>query len=187
MKGGQESKKKNIAKESEIAYKVKMGHISQKKGSIGKVPDKMIRIKQDGKVFAQVPILGNTFYFFKKIAENANSVPTLYYKDIAPIIDFFGFHQKDLADFMHVDASTITRWKKNRTEIGVLRSKNILDIDEIIAKGVRIFGGESKFRDWLDSNNYALGDLKPVEMLKDPYGVEKVDEALEAISWGAYI
>lgn len=54
-------------------------------------------------------------------------------------------------------------------------------------EGVRIFGGEKEFRNWLDSANYALGDAKPVEMLKDPYGVEQVDSALESISWGNYI
>jgi putative toxin-antitoxin system antitoxin component (TIGR02293 family) len=98
-----------------------------------------------------------------------------------------GFRQKELADFLHVDASTITRWKKNETEIGILRAKIILDIDEIIAKGVRIFGSEADFKDWLASLNYSLGDQRPIELLKDPYGTEAVDEALEAISWGVYL
>lgn len=187
MENRQESTKKESVKNGGGRYTVKAGRTTPVKGASATQAAKMVRIKHDGMVFAEVPIIGNTFYFFKDIAENANSVPTLYYKDIAPIIEFFGFHQKDLADFMHVDASTITRWKKNRTEIGVLRSKNILDIDEIIAKGVRIFGGENQFRNWLDADNYALGDVKPAEMLKDPYGVEKVDDALEALSWGNYI
>ena len=113
-------------------------------------------------------------------------MPNLYYRNITPLIDFFGFLQKDLADFLHIDSSTITRWKKNETAIGVLRSKIIFDVDKIIKNGVRIFGGEQDFREWLDLPNYALGDIRPLEMLKDPYGIEQLDEAIESISWGGY-
>lgn len=151
------------------------------------VNEETIRIKRHGKVVAAVPVRGDNFYFLKNILKNKTAVPTLFYKDIVPLINFLGFRQKDLADFLHVDASTITRWKKNETEIGILRAKIILDIDEIIAKGVRIFGSETDLKEWLASPNYALGDQIPLELLKDPFGTESVDEALEAISWGAYL
>lgn len=58
------------------------------------------------------------------------------------------------------------------------------DIDHIITKGIRIFGSEEKFKEWLHTTNQALGDKKPIELLKDPYGIEVVDNAIEAMSWG---
>ena len=146
-----------------------------------------IRINQDGNVIASVPIYNDAFYFLSNTVRNKSRVPNLYYRDIAQIIDFFGFLQKDLAEFLHIDASTITRWKNNKTAIGVLRSKIIFDVDKIITKGVRIFGSEQDFKEWLYLPNYALGDIRPLDMLKDPYGIERVDGALEAISWGNYI
>ncbi|WP_373516749.1 antitoxin Xre/MbcA/ParS toxin-binding domain-containing protein [Pricia sp.] len=152
-----------------------------------KANEETIRILRHNKIVAEVPVTGNSFYFLNGKLKNKSAVPALFYNDILPLIDFLGFRQKDLADFLHVDASTITRWKKNETEIGVLRTKIILDIDEIIAKGIRIFDGEADFKDWLAASNYALGDKRPIELLKDPYGTESVDEALEAISWGAYL
>ncbi len=152
-----------------------------------KVNEETIRIRRDDKVVAEVPVTGDSFYFLKNILTNKTAVPALFYNDILPLINFLGFRQKDLADFLHVDASTITRWKKNETEIGILRAKIILDIDEIIAKGVRIFGSEADFKDWLISLNYALGNQRPLDLFKDPYGTESVDEALEAISWGVYL
>lgn len=152
-----------------------------------KVNEETIRIKRHDKVIAEIPMTGNSFYFLKNTLKNKSAVPALFYNDILPLIDFLGFRQKDLADFLHVDASTITRWKKNETEIGVLRAKIILDIDEIVAKGIRIFGGQPEFKDWLTSINYALGDKRPIDLLKDPYGTEAVDESLEAISWGVYL
>ncbi|MGB7394733.1 MAG: antitoxin Xre/MbcA/ParS toxin-binding domain-containing protein [Pricia sp.] len=159
----------------------------KKNSKTNEVKEETIRIRSEDKIVAEVPVSGDNFYFLKNILKDKTAVPTLFYKDIVALIDFLGFRQKDLADFLHVDASTITRWKKSQTEIGILRAKIILDIDEIIAKGVRIFGNEADFLDWLATENYALGDRRPLDMLKDPYGTETVDEALEAISWGIYM
>lgn len=60
-------------------------------------------------------------------------------------------------------------------------------VDEIIAKGVRIFGNEVLLKEWLDSTNDALGGSKPVDLLMDPYGVIQVEEAIDALSWGNYL
>ncbi len=154
--------------------------------SPGNVNKSTIRINQDGNVIASIPIYNDAFYFLKDTVSNKSSVPNLYYRDIVQIINFLGFLQKDLAEFLHIDASTITRWKNNETAIGVLRSKIIFDVDKIVNKGVRIFGSEQDFKEWLYLPNYALGDIRPLDMLKDPYGIEQLDEALEAISWGGY-
>lgn len=145
-----------------------------------------IRINQDGKVIAAIPIHSEEFYFLDDLVKDQRNMPDLYYRDIVHIINFLGFLQKDLADFLHIDASTITRWKKNENAIGVLRSKIVFDTDKIIKKGVRIFGSEQDFKEWLYLPNYALGDVRPLDMLKDPYGLEQLDGALESISWGGY-
>lgn len=109
------------------------------------------------------------------------------YDEVEPLMEFLDFNQKESAEFLEVDPGTISRWKKNPKYIGRLRSKNLLDIDEIIAKGVRIFGSEDAFKEWLNTTNYALGDVVPIELLKDPFGVSLVDEAIEALSWGSFV
>ena len=108
----------------------------------------------------------------------------LDFREIQPIIKFLGYSQQEVANILEADPSTLSRWKKGNRPIGRLRSKTMFDIDQILAKGIRIFGSESNFQEWLNTANYALGDKKPVELLKDPYGIGLVDNAIEAISWG---
>lgn len=111
----------------------------------------------------------------------------LSYKEVEPMLNFLGYNQKEVATFLEVDPGTISRWKKSKNMIGQLRTKNLMDIDHIIAKGIRIFGSEENFSKWLYTANYALGDVAPIELLKNPYGVEQVEEAVDALIWGNYL
>ncbi|MDT0644198.1 antitoxin Xre/MbcA/ParS toxin-binding domain-containing protein [Zunongwangia sp. F363] len=111
----------------------------------------------------------------------------LSYIEVQPLLGFLGYNQKEAATFLEVDPGTISRWKRSKNRIGQLRSKNLKDVDHIIAKGIRIFGSEENFREWLNTSNTALGDIAPVELLKSPYGVEQVEEAVDALSWGNYL
>lgn len=108
----------------------------------------------------------------------------LDFKSTQPLFDFLGFSQQDVAEMMEVDPSTLFRWKKEDRKLNKLLTKTILDMDKLIAKGIRIFGSEEHFSEWLHTSNYALGGKKPFDLMKDPYGLELLDEALEAISWG---
>ena len=56
--------------------------------------------------------------------------------------------------------------------------------DHITEKGIRIFGSEENFNEWLHAPNYALGDKKPIELLNDAHAAQLVKNALEAMEWG---
>jgi putative toxin-antitoxin system antitoxin component (TIGR02293 family) len=83
-----------------------------------------------------------------------------------------------------VDPSTLFRWKKEDRKLSKSLTKNLLEMDQIIAKGIRIFGSEELLSQWLHTPNSGLGDQKPATLLKNPYQITLVDQALEAISWG---
>ena len=130
-----------------------------------------------------------TQYFFPSPTSALMEDPGAYskildFKSTQPLFDFLGFNQQDVAEMMEVDPSTLFRWKKEDKKLNKLLTKTILDMDKLIAKGVRIFGSEEHFSEWLHTSNYALGDKKPFDLMKDPYGLELLDDALEAISWG---
>jgi uncharacterized protein (DUF2384 family) len=59
-----------------------------------------------------------------------------------------------------------------------------LEIDLILAKGIRIFGSEEKMSAWLQLPNEALGQQKPIDLFKNPYQIAQVDQVLESLSWG---
>lgn len=58
---------------------------------------------------------------------------------------------------------------------------------EVMNLGVEVFGGMEKFKLWLDTPNHSLGNLKPVELLKDSYGKELVVGELTRINYGILV
>jgi putative toxin-antitoxin system antitoxin component (TIGR02293 family) len=59
-----------------------------------------------------------------------------------------------------------------------------VEVDKLARKGVGVFGDHASFIEWLHQPNTALGDSSPLKMLSTPYGVEMVEDALEALEFG---
>jgi putative toxin-antitoxin system antitoxin component (TIGR02293 family) len=55
---------------------------------------------------------------------------------------------------------------------------------EVTQLGLEVFGNMEKFKLWLETPSYALGNLKPLELLKDSYGKEMVTGELTRINYG---
>lgn len=100
------------------------------------------------------------------------------------LFDYLKFSQAEISEVLEIDPSTLVRWKKEDRLLSRLLTKNIKDMDKIIAKGVRVFGSEVYFQNWLNTINEALGNQKPIELMRSPYGMELIDQALDALSWG---
>lgn len=58
---------------------------------------------------------------------------------------------------------------------------------EVMQIGLEVFGDAERLKLWLNTPNFALGNLKPVELLKDSYGKEKVINELTKINHGIFI
>ena len=108
----------------------------------------------------------------------------LGFHETSLLFDFLDYTNQDIAELLEVDPSTLFRWKKEDRKLSKALTKNLLEMDQIIAKGIRIFGSEELLSQWLHTPNSALGDQKPAHLLKNPYQITLVDQALEAISWG---
>lgn len=130
-------------------------------------------------------------YFFKlkdgisSVAEPPAFEERLYLSETKVLFDYFQYTQAEIAELMEVDPSTLVRWKKEDRLLTKLLTKSIKDMDKIVAKGIRIFGTEKLFSTWLHTINEALGAQKPVDILLHPRGIDLVDQALDAMSWGA--
>ena len=104
-------------------------------------------------------------------------------EEIVPILGFLGFKVPDIAKAAAVSASTVSRWGP-KTSIGIPGSNQFFRIDQVIRKGVDLFGGLEELKGWLQSPNLALGNAVPVQLLPSVIGVELVDEALDALHYG---
>jgi uncharacterized protein (DUF2384 family) len=58
---------------------------------------------------------------------------------------------------------------------------------EVTNMGLETFGSFEKLKLWLNTPNFALGNLKPFELLKDSYGKELVMNELVHINHGILV
>lgn len=129
------------------------------------------------------------YHFFRDSPSLVNEPREIYgtaldFNETGQFFEFLDFTTHDIAEVMEIDPSTLFRWKKEDRKLSKSLTKNLLDMDQIIAKGVRIFGSEALLSEWLHTPNSSLGNQKPAQLLKNPYQIALVDQALEAISWG---
>lgn len=104
-------------------------------------------------------------------------------KEVSPIIEYLGLTVPEVAKAAAVSPSTVSRWKDN-SSIGVAGSDQFFRIDEVIRKGVDLFGSPEDLRGWLQNPNLALGNTSPAKLMTSRIGVEMVDEALDALHYG---
>ncbi len=146
-----------------------------------------------GEAAAETIRTGNdSYYFFQEAIAMVSEPAALYdvavsFHDTGEIFDFLDYTQQDISDMLEVDPSTLSRWRKEDRKLNKILTKSILEMDQVIAKGIRIFGSEELLSQWLHAENTSLGGQKPSVLMKNPYGIDRVDEAMEAMSWGAVL
>jgi putative toxin-antitoxin system antitoxin component (TIGR02293 family) len=135
-------------------------------------------------------IQGGFGYFIRSLKRASNLVQVgelleagLPSKEVEPIIRYLDLKIPEIARAAAVSSSTVSRWKAN-TSIGIPGSNQFFRIDEVIRKGVDLFGGLEEFKGWLHSPNLALGNNIPAKLITSEIGVEMVDEALDALHYG---
>ncbi|MEB2783348.1 antitoxin Xre/MbcA/ParS toxin-binding domain-containing protein [Algoriphagus persicinus] len=134
----------------------------------------------------------DSYYFFHETFSMVSEPMETYevavsFHDTGELFDFLDFTQQDVSEMLEVDPSTLSRWRKEDKKLTKVLTKNILEMDQVIAKGIRIFGTEALLSQWLHTENTSLGDQKPSVLMKSPYGVDRVDEAMEAMTWGSIL
>lgn len=102
-------------------------------------------------------------------------------KDITP------FTEANWAEFLSVSTKTLERYKKNLQSFKPIHSEKIIEMAEVTNVGKEVFGDMEKFKLWLDTPNFALGNMKPMELLKDSYGKEMVISELTHINHGILV
>lgn len=104
-------------------------------------------------------------------------------KSVKPLVTFLDLSADKFAALIGVSSRTLSRWNDD-SAIGVMASKTLLEVDRLSKKGIDVFGSAELFKSWLLQSNMAMGDVTPTEMLAEPYGVELIEDALEAMEYG---
>ena len=110
------------------------------------------------------------------------------YKLFDLIQDYTPFSELDWADFLDISTKSLQRYKSQPDfSFKPIHSEKIIEMAEVTKVGLDVFGDMEKLRLWLNTPNYALGNLKPIELLKDSYGKEMVISELVRIEHGILI
>ena len=97
------------------------------------------------------------------------------------------FTEDDWADFLDISTKSLHRYKQTSKSFKPIQSEKIIEMAEVTNVGLDVFGGMEKFKLWLETPNFSLGNLKPMELLKDSYGKELVISELTRINYGILV
>ena len=113
---------------------------------------------------------GLPYSFFEVIRENAP------------------FSESDWADFLDISTKTLQRYKTSEDHLfKSIYSEKIIELAEVTKIGMDVFGTTEKIELWLNTPNYALGNVLPKTLLKDSYGKELVVGELVRINHGILV
>ena len=113
-----------------------------------------------------------------------NGIPYRLFEQIQLITPF---SESDWATILELSTKTLNRYKMENRYFKTLHSEKIMELAEVTLEGLEVFGDTERFKQWLHTPNYALGNRKPLELLKDSYGKDLVMAELTHIDHGIFI
>jgi len=91
----------------------------------------------------------------------------------------------ELSEVLHITPRTLSR-RKRTGRLEVTESDRLFRLARVFAHAVEVFETRERARDWLESENRALGGQKPLELLDTEAGAQEVEEALGRIEHGIF-
>lgn len=112
----------------------------------------------------------------------------LPYKLFNKIKDITPFSEDDWAEYLNLSKKTLQRHQKDANYLfKPIHTEKIIELAEVTHYGKAVFDSTEQFYLWLNTPSFALGKLKPSELLKDSYGKELVMAELNRIDQGIFV
>jgi len=102
---------------------------------------------------------------------------------INDIIKITGLTQGEFGKYINLTTRAIQR-KSLNDKLSTSISEKALLIFNLYGKGSQLFEGMEEFKEWMDTTNIALGNVKPKEYLDTFSGIEYLTEELGRIEHG---
>ena len=94
------------------------------------------------------------------------------------------FSLNEWSKFLHISERTMQRHQKEKRPFDALQSEKILEIVLLYKKGTEVFGTKEKFDSWIETENLALGKIKPKQLLDNTFGISLLKDELTRIEYG---
>ena len=109
------------------------------------------------------------------------------YRTYARIREKSPFSDEMWSLFLQVSTKTMERYAKSNCIFKPLQSEKILELAEFFAIGLEYFEDVEKFRVWLQTPNFGLGQQRPLDLLTSSYGKNLVLDILVSAEHGVFI
>jgi putative toxin-antitoxin system antitoxin component (TIGR02293 family) len=97
------------------------------------------------------------------------------------------FTVNDWVQLLDLSLKSMQRYKADDRDFKPIHSEKILEIAEVTRFGLEVFGDMDKFKLWLNTPSFALGKMKPIDLLGDSFGKEMVMTELNRIEYGIFV
>lgn len=130
---------------------------------------------------------------FTDFMTQAGEAPVMYYsrksigyEKFMKLADIIPLDFQEWSDNLHLSERTLQRYKKENKSFAPIYAERILEIMQLYNRGTTVFGNTDNFSQWMNSNNLALGGVKPKEMLGSSSGINFLKDELGRIEHGIF-
>jgi putative toxin-antitoxin system antitoxin component (TIGR02293 family) len=98
------------------------------------------------------------------------------------------FSDSDWAKILDLSSKSLHRYKmENGFNFKPAHTEKILEMAELTRAGLGVFGTLDAFQCWLNMPSYALGGMKPMDLLLDSFGKGMVLDELVRVEHGIFV
>lgn len=98
---------------------------------------------------------------------------------------YLGITMDTMSTLLHTSHRNIQR-KDDSDLLDVYKSERVIEIAQVVSKGLDLFGTADNLQQWLHSSIMALGGKKPISLLDTSFGVRMVLKLMGRIEHGVY-
>lgn len=104
---------------------------------------------------------------------------------VKSVSDFLGISLDKMSQLLNVSLRTFQR-KKEEDIMNAAVSQKTIDLAEVAARGIEVFGNKANFNAWLVEPLLSLGNKAPVDLLNTSTGTRLVMQTLGRLQHGIY-
>ena len=98
---------------------------------------------------------------------------------------FLGITIKELSVLLDISYRTMQR-KEDYDVFGLSASERILELSELIIIGIDVLGSKDNLKKWLHSSIISLGNVTPLSLMDNTFGIRMVIDVLHRLEHGIY-
>jgi putative toxin-antitoxin system antitoxin component (TIGR02293 family) len=107
-------------------------------------------------------------------------------KDLLSVAEKSGFPLEDWAKWLHISSFDNLSQRGGDEALEPLQAERLLELARLFHYGEEVFGDPAMFRKWLRHKIVALGDIEPVSLLDNSFGIDIVRTELGRIEHGIF-